>query len=91
MALPLLARAVGGSLVKGAAKKAIGGQKKKIKPEMMAPGGGSGVRSTFFAASSLMPTFAGFISVISPGIFMGLSQPIRRIPVGVKSLIRGIG
>ena len=42
MALPLLARAVGGSLVKGAAKKAIGGQKKKIKPEMMAPGGGSG-------------------------------------------------
>jgi len=31
MALPLLARAVGGSLVKGAAKKAIGGQKKKIK------------------------------------------------------------
>ncbi len=42
MALPLLARAVGGSLVKGAAKKAIGGGKKKIKPEMIAPGGGSG-------------------------------------------------
>ena len=29
MALPLLARAVGGSLVKGAAKKAIGGERKK--------------------------------------------------------------
>ena len=42
MALPLLARAVGGSLVKGAAKKAISGGKKKIKPEMIAPGGGSG-------------------------------------------------
>ena len=42
MALPLLARAVGGSLVKGAAKKAIGGGKKKIKPEMISPGGGSG-------------------------------------------------
>ena len=41
MALPLLARAIGGSLVKGAAKKAIGGGKKKINPQMMAPVGGS--------------------------------------------------
>ena len=30
MALPILAKAIGGSLVKGAAKKAIGGDKKKI-------------------------------------------------------------
>ena len=41
MALPLLAKAIGGSIVKGAAKKAIGGGKKKINPQMMAPGGGS--------------------------------------------------
>ena len=41
MALPILAKAIGGSLVKGAAKKAIGGGKKKISPEMIAPGGRS--------------------------------------------------
>ena len=37
MALPVLARAIGGSLIKGAAK----GGKKKISPQMIAPGGGS--------------------------------------------------
>lgn len=86
MALPLLARAVGGSLVKGAAKKAIGGQKKKIKPEMMAPGGGSGGSGGAIIKSKVVSVPSSALVPVkkSPDIKTGTGSGI----VGILETIR---
>ena len=93
MALPLLARAIGGSLVKGAAKKAIGGRKKKINPAMMIPGGGSnGGGGGAIIKSKIVSVPASAIVPVkkSPNVETGTGSGIVGILETIRANVRQI-
>ena len=92
MALPILAKAIGGSLVKGAAKKAIGGDKKKINPGMIAPGGrsnGSGgaivkAKVVSVPSSAIVPVAKS--SIVKAGTGSGIVGILETIRANVRQI-----